>query len=234
MISSSTARLLFTEPAEPQDEPDVLLGEVEEAIDEVVEALDEEVRFNLGSVEFIAGESGVRVSTGGTERFVAGPEGVRFRRADGSLIFAASDQGLRMGASERGGKEHFRFKTGRGSIMLDVAEDQPARVELILNRGEIQSDIPLVEVGRPGPRSSTRRYVGVSDSSETDRILLRALTQRGDIHLRLAKPPREATRTDGISTRDRQRRQILEALSRGRITASEADILLAAMERESG
>lgn len=230
---NSSARLLFTEPAEPADEPDTS-GGFEEVIDDVVNALDEEVRFNLGSVQFIAGEAGVRLSTGGTERFIAGPEGVEFRRADGTPIFSANERGVNVDTSRRGGNEHFRFKTGRGSISIEVPEDQPARVELILNRGSVQSDIPLVEVGRPGPRSSTRRYVGVSDSSDTDRILIRALTQRGDIQVRSARAPREQAQSGGANTRERQRRQILEALARGRITTDEADILLAAMERESG
>ena len=246
---SSTARLLFTEPAagNATDEFDEALSaavdDLEDATDELEEAareLADEVRFNLGSVELIAGESGVRVSTGGTERFIAGPEGVEFRRADGTPIFQASERGVRVGTTTASsGKEHFRFKTGRGSITLDIAEDQPARVELIVNRGSVHSTIPLVEVGRPGPRSSTRRYVGVSDSSETDRILVRAFTQRGDINVRAARAPREPARSDDrMSTPDtlrvRQRRQILEALAQGRITAAEADILLAAMERESG
>ncbi|MEZ4570596.1 MAG: hypothetical protein R2849_09775 [Thermomicrobiales bacterium] len=230
---NSSARLLFTEPAEPTDEPDDL-GGFEEAIDDVVNALDEEVRFNLGSVQFIASEAGVRLSTGGTERFVAGPDGVEFRRSDGTPIFSASERGVNVGTSRRGGNEHFRFKTARGNISIEVPEDQPARVELILNRGSVQSDIPLVEVGRPGPRSSTRRYVGVSDSSDADRILIRALTQRGDIQVRQASAAREQAQPGGTSTRERQRRQILEALAQGRITADEADILLAAMERESG
>lgn len=241
---TSTARLLFSEEAELEDEiEDELddIDEIEEAIDEVVEALDEEVRFNLGSVEFIASEAGVRISAGGTERFVAGPEGVQVRRSDGTPVFSANEFGVRVGTSTgKGGNEQFRFRTNRGSISLEVSEDQPARVELIVNRGSVQSDIPLVEVGRPGPRSSTRRYVGVSDSSETDRILIRALTNRGDIRVRTARatpppPPREpAYQTGSVSNRERQRRQILQALAQGRITADEADILLAAMERESG
>ncbi len=232
---TSTARLLFTAPAEPGGEPDIDLPDFNAALEEAVEEIEEEVRFNLGSVEFIASDAGVRVSTGGTERFIAGPEGVEFRRADGTPIFHASDAGVRVNATgSAGGREHFRFKTGRGNINLDVAEDQATRVELILNRGSVQSAIPLVEVGRPGPRSSTRRYVGVSDSSETDRILVRALTQRGDINVRMAKVTREPAPAGGLSNRDRQRRQILEALAQGRLTAAEADILLAAMERESG
>lgn len=231
---ASTARLLFTEPVEPEDEDLHEIEDFESVIDEVVDAVEEEVQFNLGSVVFTAGESGVRVSTGGTERFVAGPGGIVVRRSDGSPIFMANESGVRAGSASGRGNEQFRFKTGRGTVSIDVAEDQPARVELIVNRGDVQSDIRLVEVGRPGPRSSTRRYVGVSDSSETDRILIRARTDRGDIRIRTAYGQQEQPRTTDRNTRDRQRRQILEALSQGRISADEADILLAAMERESG
>ena len=232
---NSTARLLFTEVAEPAGDDLDDIDEIEDAIGDVADALDEEVRFNLGSVEFIASEAGVRISAGGTERFVAGPEGVQVRRSDGTPVFSANEYGVRVGSSTgKSGSEHFRFRTNRGSISLDISEDQPARVELIVNRGSVQSDIPLVEVGRPGPRSSTRRYVGVSDSSETDRILVRALTNRGDIRVRTARATRETAQSTGVSNRESQRRQILGALAEGRISADEADILLAAMERESG
>ena len=232
---SSTARLVFTEATAPSDEDDTL-DDFDDAVDAAVGSMGEEVQFNLGGVQFTAGESGVRVSTGGTERFVAGPEGLVVRGSDGAPIFVANEGGVSAGMPARQGEEQFRFKTGRGSISLDVNEDQPARVELIVNRGDVQSDIRLVEVGRPGPRSSTQRFVGVSDSSETDRILVRARTDRGNIRIRSVEAPREPTptATTGMSTRDRQRRQILESLAAGRLSASEADVLLKAMERESG
>ena len=232
---ASTARLLYSEAHAPVEDPDEL-DEFEAAIDDVVESVDEEVRFNLGSVEFIAGDSGMRISTGGTERIVAGPDGLVVRRGDGSPLFVANERGVSTGpAARRSGNEQFRFKTGRGNISLDVPQNQPARVELIVNRGDVQSDIPLVEVGRPGPRSSTRRYVGTSNSSESERILIRARTSRGDIRLRSAIPVREPARQQsGESNRARQRREILRALAEGRLTPDEADVLLAAMERESG
>jgi hypothetical protein len=253
---SSSARLLFTTPAEPADEidDDESMDEAEivdfgEVLNDVISGIGEEVEFNLGSVQFVAGEGGVRISSGGTDIFQAdegglrisrggtdvfraGPEGLVVRRSDGTPIFVANEQGISTGPRGRG-NEQFRFATGRGSIALDIHEDQPARVELIVNRGTAQSDIPLVEVGRPGPRSSTRRYVGVSDSSEMERILIRARTNRGDIRVRSVEAGHEQTPSSPASERDRRRRAILEALARGRLTAEEADVLLAAMEREA-
>jgi hypothetical protein len=234
---NSSARLLFTTPVEPGDDFDEFdddLSDFEGAIDDVVAGVGEEVRFNLGSVEFIAGEAGVRVSTGGTERFRAGPQGLVIRGRDGEPIFMANEQGVVTGSARRQRDEKFRFATTRGNILLDINEDQPARVELIVNRGAVQSDIPLVEVGRPGPRSTTRRYVGVSDSSDTDRVLIRARTNRGDIRVRTYDAPRETpTSQTRASDRDRQRRAILEALARGKLTTDEADILLAALTRDT-
>ncbi|HLT20257.1 MAG TPA: hypothetical protein VKZ96_12420 [Thermomicrobiales bacterium] len=233
----SSARLLFTAPAEAVEEFDDVgideLDDLEAALEDVATAA-EEVRFNLGSLEFIAGEAGVRVSTGGTERFHAGPQGLVIRGRDGKPIFMASEQGIITGsATRRRRDEQFRFATTRGNIMLDISEDQPARVELIVNRGTVQSDIPLVEVGRPGPRSTTRRYVGVSDSSETERILIRARTNRGDIRVRTHDAPREPVRQARPGERERKRRAILEALAQGKLTTDEADILLAALERDT-
>ena len=230
----STARLVLVESRPGSDEDD--LSDFQEAIDDAVGATEDEVQFNLGSVQFTAGESGLRLSTGGTERLVAGPEGLVVRGSDGEPIFVANERGVSAGMPARKGDEQFRFRTSRGSITLDVSADQPARVELIVNRGDVQSDIRLVEVGRPGPRSSTRRFVGVSDSSETDRILVRARTDRGDIQIRSVEAPREPSHAAaaGMSTRNRQRRQILESLAAGKLTAAEADVLLKAMEREAG
>jgi hypothetical protein len=75
----------------------------------------------------------------------------------------------------------------------------------------------------------------VSDSSDTDRVLIRARTTRGDIRVRTYDAPREtaASQTRSSFDRDRQRRAILEALARGRLTTDEADILLAALERDT-
>jgi hypothetical protein len=253
---NSSARLLFTTPAEPDEEfAGEDAGSEEQVLDfsdvlsDVIGGIEEEVQFNLGSVQFVAGEGGVRISSGGTDIFQAdeggvrisrggtdvfraGPEGLIVRRRDGTPIFVANE-GATITGPRRRGNEQFHFATGRGSIVLDIHEDQPTRVELIVNRGSASSDIPLVEVGRPGPRSSTRRYVGVSDSSESERILVRAHTNRGDIRVRSVAAERERPPSSGRSDRDRQRRAILEALARGKLTAEEADILLAAMEREA-
>ncbi len=231
---NSSARLLYTTPVELDDAPDDL-DDFEDAVGDVPGDTGEEVRFNLGSVEFVASEAGVRVSTGGKERFVAGPEGLIVRDGRGSPIFVANEQGVKAGTSGRRQRdERFRFVTGRGSIHLDVADDPPARVELIVNRGDVRSDIPLVEVGRPGPRGATRRFVGVSDSSDTERILIRARTVRGDIQVRTHDATQVRPQADRQANHDRQRRTILEALATGKISTDEADILLAAMERDSG
>lgn len=231
-ITSST-RLLFT------GEDDSLPDDAEPAVDEDVaeSESDEEgggVHFTLGGMEFIATEHGVRLSRGGTDVFRAGPEGVEVRRGDGSEIFVASERGIgkRSAADE---ELQYRFATKHGTISLSLPEDQATRVELLVTSGSVRSDIPLVEVGRPGPRGTTRRYVGVSDSSATERVLVRAQTTRGDIRIRLVpmdEPKSETRSAERQTSSEERRRRVLEALSQGKLTVEEADVLLAAIERE--
>lgn len=200
----------------------------------------ESVRFNLGSMVFEAGEEGVRIARGGQEVFRASPEGVEIRGRDGKPIFAATDQGVRYRGRDIGQTgQRYQFNTGRGNIQVDIPADLAARVELIVNRGQAESDIPLVEVNRPGPRGSTRRFVGVTDSSDTERVLVRASTGRGNVEVRrrpIGAPsppaPPAPPSAPGAASRDERRRAVLDALSKGKISVEEAQKLISAIERE--
>lgn len=199
----------------------------------------ESVRFNLGSVFFEAGDEGVRIARGDHEVFRASPEGVEIRGRDGKPIFTASDRGVTYRGREISGDKAYQFVTDRGNVHVDIPADLAARVELIVNRGNAESDIPLVEVNRPGPRGSTRRFVGVTDSSATNRVLVRATTGRGNVEVRrrpIGAPsppaPPAPPSAPGTGNRDERRRAVLDALSKGRISIEEAQTLISAIERE--
>lgn len=229
-ISSST-RLLYTgeEDTLPIDAEPISTEEEGEP-----EAGGEGVHFTLGGMEFTATDAGVRLSRGGTDVFRAGPEGVEVRRGDGSEIFVASEHGI----GKRGARDEelqYRFATNHGAVSLSLPDDQAVRVELLVNSGSVRSDIPLVEVGRPGPKGSTRRYVGVSDSSAIERVLVRAQTGRGDVQVRMIpmdEVVREERDSAGWDTREERRRKVLEALAQGKLSVDEAHVLLAAIERD--
>ncbi len=236
----SRTRLLYTgnavdvEEVEPDIDVDV---DVEAGVDtsRIVDVTDQGVRFNLGGIQFHASDDGVSIMSGGQEIFRANDDGVEVRRRDGREIFTATSDGAYWdtGSSSNG---QYSFETSRGDIMIDIPDNQPARVELLSGSGSVTSDIPLVEVGRPGPRGATRRYVGVSAGGDRDRILVTARTHRGDLRVRTrpqetASAPRRAASSSGKS-RDERRKAVLEALSQGKLNVEEAHVLLAAIERE--
>lgn len=234
----SRTRLLYVGQEIPE-EPDVEDEQVYEpepepkpADEGMIDIGDHGVRFNLGSMQFRAGDDGVRFNLGGQEVFRADSDGVELRRRDGSELFAASSEGVNWAHSGAG--PQYSIETSRGDIAIDIPDDQAARVELLVHSGSVHSDIPLVEVGRPGPRGATRRYVGVTDGSERERILVSARTHRGDLQVRYLSVEgrgRGAGRPQRRS-KDEQRRSVLEALNQGKLTVDEAQVLIAAIERE--
>ncbi|ACZ39572.1 DUF4097 family beta strand repeat-containing protein [Sphaerobacter thermophilus] len=76
------------------------------------------------------------------------------------------------------------FTTGSGDITVAVQRDIRARIEVITARGKIDSEIPLVSVGKRGPKSVLgRRLVGsIGDGDDRAEIRIRAV--RGDVDLR--------------------------------------------------
>jgi len=76
------------------------------------------------------------------------------------------------------------FTTGAGDITVAVQRDLRARIEVITGRGQIESEIPLVSVGKRGPKSVLgRRLVGsIGDGEDRAEIRIRAV--RGDVDLR--------------------------------------------------
>lgn len=135
-------------------------------------------------IEFMAGDKGVRISTGPFE-FEASDHGVRL--AKGTFSFEASDDGVRIvntESSSYGDLGAYDVATSNGDVSVDVPAGTPLRVEALVNGGDVKSDVPLVSVGRPGPRGSTQRFVGVTEPHLNTRINLRVRTDRGDIRVR--------------------------------------------------
>lgn len=135
-------------------------------------------------IEFMAGDKGLRIATGPFE-LEASDAGLRI--AKGKFQFEASDQGVRIVSDDAEAFRdlgEFQLTTSNGDISVDVPSGTPLRVEALVSGGEVKSDVPLVSVGRPGPRGSTQRFVGVSEPNAVARLNLRVRADRGDIRVR--------------------------------------------------
>lgn len=133
-------------------------------------------------VSFTAGDKGLRFSRPGFD-LEAGDAGLRITK--GGFSFVAGDQGISFSTSDASDAGSFSVETSAGDIVIDLPSGAPVRVEALIAGGDIRSDIPLVSVGRPGPRGATQRYVGVTDPSATERVDLRLKAERGDIRVRM-------------------------------------------------
>lgn len=135
-------------------------------------------------IEFMAGDKGLRFARG-PFAFEASDAGVRI--AKGNFAFEASEAGVRIVTGETaafGSIGTFDIATSGGDVSVDVPTGTPLRVEALVNGGDVKSDVPLVSVGRPGPRGSTQRYVGVTEPNAEARLNLSVRTDRGDIRIR--------------------------------------------------
>lgn len=82
------------------------------------------------------------------------------------------------------GLGHHSVITGAGDVTLSVPRELPARIEVTTVHGEVESDIPLVTVGKRGPRSLFgRRLVGSTGEGEP-RAEITVRTGKGDVAVR--------------------------------------------------
>lgn len=133
----------------------------------------------------------------------AGSGGVLLDRGvlDGLTVTAGSGD-VTSTANLRPAKTPYRVECGSGDVVFHLPTDVPLRVEATVKTGQVWSEIPLVSVGRPGPQSSAKRYVGVANElpraalggPDTPRVDVQIQSGRGNIDLLLAGSS-AATRT---------------------------------------
>jgi hypothetical protein len=190
--------------------------------------------FSIGDIEIEAGDDGVRIGRGSRNILRMGPEGIQIRGSNREI--SLGPDGIRVGGPEPVDRdERFLFETSRGDVQVSLPGDLNVRVE-VLATGDIQSDVPLVSVARPGPRGSMKRLVGVTNGAGKEpRADVRVRTNRGDVQLRMIRVlPRTHTAPpieDDAVDRDEQARVILEALARGDLSIREAERLLEGLDR---
>jgi hypothetical protein len=166
---------------------------------------------------------------------------------------AAGEMGVKPG--------EFDVETANGDIAVHVPAEQPLRVEALVSGGDVRSDIPLVSVGRPGPRGATQRLVGGTSPGNGGRLNLRVRAERGDIRIRAMRyapaapsvpaaplaptaptppapptpptPPTPPMPAAPRSEREEQINAILNQLASGSLDVAEAERLLEALEQES-
>jgi DUF4097 and DUF4098 domain-containing protein YvlB len=264
---TSTAALVYQAGAgdiasEPEDEDiEAGLGEEPLSFDDIRrEALNLADLVRSRGLEFDVSDKGVRFA-GGPLAFEASEEGVRFGK--GAFRVEISEEGIRVNRGDEGKSGAFDVATGKGDIAIAVPGGIPVRVEALVNGGDVESDIPLVSVGRPGPRGTIQRFVGVSGApTATDRLNLRVRTDRGDIRIRsttgapvppspprprspqppvppqppaaplgFAEQPTQRVAPPPPPSREERMRVILDALSRGELSVSDAERQLTDLER---
>lgn len=236
---SSTLRMVVDELVpDQQAEEDASAGAPELGPSEVFDLGDLSEFADLGDLGFAAGEHGLTISRGGKDIVRLGPDGIQVRRGKHDLSIGSD--GIRYGAGSAVSynDERFTFDSGRGDIAVDLPNDLNLRVEVLMT-GDIHSDVPLVGVGRPGPRGTTKRFVGVQDTAKTSspRVGVKVHTKRGDATIRLVKvEPRvqeeRAPAAPSLDTvaREEQARVVLEALATGALTVEEAERLLEGLD----
>lgn len=140
------------------------------------------------------------------------------------------------------GAGRWHANTIRGDIVVRIPASASARVEAATRRGAIESDLPQVRVGRPGPVSKHGggRSIGVLGEEPRAEIMLE--TVQGDIRLHVSGPATTVSvETPAVSTAlqtagaapatpqpapNLSALSILESLARAEISVDEAEALL--------
>ncbi len=141
-------------------------------------------------------------------------------------------------------------RTGKGDLALRVPA-RAARIEAFTRHGQVSSDLPQVKAARPGPASRHGgRFISVSGDEPRADILLE--TGHGDISIRLAGAPLQAPATTEVihavaelvpavpeirtptivpqTDSKATALAVLESLSRGELSVTEAEALLRSLE----
>ncbi len=141
------------------------------------------VRVTAGDIEVQEGELlGFRLRTGcgdiESTAQLAGPPLAEGGQAGEAMEEASEDDTLPP-------EGLYALESGSGDVSVVVPADAPVRVEVLAMRGEVDSDVPLVSVGRPGPRGAAQRLVGVQPpAAGGDRLEVCVKTLSGDVEVR--------------------------------------------------
>ena len=102
------------------------------------------------------------------------------------LDIAARSGGVTSTAALQPSDAPYHVECSSGNVFIQLPPGIPLRVEATAKSGRVRSDVPLVSVGRPGPQSDARRYVGVSDEGAgagAPRVDVRVTAGSGNIDL---------------------------------------------------
>ncbi len=166
-----------------------------------------------GQIDVLAGDGSVHAQTGNGEIRVTRPSGeVELRTANGQLV-VVEPQSATIRAETHHGQVQIRggsvrsarlrsgsgdltcgavleqgrheMQTGKGDITVFLAPDARARIEAQTGKGKVNSEFPLVQVGRSGPAGfgAGLRMVGSIGEGEPQ-IEVAMRTGKGEIHLR--------------------------------------------------
>jgi DUF4097 and DUF4098 domain-containing protein YvlB len=95
----------------------------------------------------------------------------------------------------------FEIVADRGDLHVELTEESPLRVEVIASHGRVESTLPLVRVGRPGPAGAfSQRYVA-SLGGTNPTATLRLFSGHGDVWI--GHPGEAAQRPDSAEPAQR-------------------------------
>jgi DUF4097 and DUF4098 domain-containing protein YvlB len=131
-----------------------------------------------------------------------------------------------------------------GDISLDLPANSAAHIDAATRYGEIESNLPLVRVSRPGPEGRFGKRMVGNTGAITERVAQIDLsTNYGDIEIEGPEPVGQCAPQTGpeavevaepvfvpspeqAEQREQRQLEVLEMLSRGEVNVEEADLLL--------
>ena len=128
----------------------------------------------------------------------------------------------------------YELSSGMGAITLHLSPDAPARVDAQTGFGQVDSDFPLVRVGRSGPMGfgGVRMVGSIGAGEPLADVSLRS--GKGQIRLRRAStagttpPAPQPPAAPAAASRPDSALAVLEAVARGEVSPEEAERLLGA------
>lgn len=179
---------------------EVRTGKGDVKLDEATERV--EVRAGHGSVVAgrLAGEASLQTGHGDVVATDLAGARLEARTGHGEIALGGRLAGLRASTGRGEVVCHcelvegtFELSSGHGDVTLHLPANADLRIDAATSHGRVESNLPLVKVGRPGPEGAFgRRFVGSIGSAEPKAtVLLR--TAHGDIRITRPGDGGEAT-----------------------------------------